>query len=176
MGREWYLRYLFWNWWTPCRPASQGVMVLPSGWWQKRFIQRSNFIRIGMTARAVDDIRSRTAVLKVGLHLQNHLSIVFDSRPEVLERHARMSFSNNGTIFFICRSRTQITFHVAGCNECTTMAANAVSQYLYTFGKDLQAEHNQTLIKRLTFNRFEDKSLQCIIRNVLGILRPDPLY
>ena len=129
-----------------------------------------------MTARAVDDIRSRKAVLKVGLHLQNHLSIVFDSRSEVLERYARMSFSNNGTIFFICRSRTQITFHVAGCNECTTMAANAVSQYLYTFGKDLQAEHNQTLIKRLTFNRFEDKSLQCIIRNVLGILRPDPLY
>jgi hypothetical protein len=80
-----------------------------------------------MTARAVKDIRSRTAVLKVSLHLQNPLNNVFDSRSEALERYARMIFLNNGTIFFICRSRTQITFHVAGCNECTTMAANAKS-------------------------------------------------
>lgn len=123
----WYLRYLFWTWWTLCHPTPQGVRALPSGWWQKIFIQLSNLIGIRMTARAVNDIRSGTAVLKVSLHLQTPLNNVFDSRSEVLERYARMPFSNNGTIFFICRSRTQITLHVAGCNEFTTMAPNAKS-------------------------------------------------
>jgi hypothetical protein len=83
-----------------------------------------------MTAGAVNDIRSRTAILKVSLHLQTPLNNVFDSCAEVLELYARMSFSNNGRIFFICRSRTQIPPHVAGCNECTTMAANVKSSRL----------------------------------------------
>jgi hypothetical protein len=80
-----------------------------------------------MLASAMNHVKSITAVLKVRLHLQNPPNNVVDSRSEVPERYARMTFSNNGTIFFICRSRTQITFYVAGCNECTAMAANAKS-------------------------------------------------